>query len=249
MPISRIFQAQPLAVHSTVELDESATHHLARVLRIKVNDSVIVFNGEGGEYQGIITHLLKKRITVQLNHFVAREAESPLDLVLMQGISRGDKMDYTIQKAVELGVKKIIPLLTERCTVKLDDEKREKRWQHWRTIIINACEQCGRTSIPELVKPIDFNNGFLQEECAAMECYVLSPVAEAKLKKSHDRLPKQVMLLVGPEGGLTDAEMAIAREAGFKPLNLGPRILRTETAAVAALTVFQCLWGDMSDTR
>jgi 16S rRNA (uracil1498-N3)-methyltransferase len=154
--MTRIFQSVPLAEHSLIELDESAHHHLAHVLRAKVGDEIIVFNGEGGEYTAIVQSITKKNITAQLNNFISRNAESALDLWLAQGISRGEKMDYTIQKAVELGVKKIIPLFTERCNVKLSEEKKQKRWQHWRSIIIHACEQSGRTSIPELVLPVDF---------------------------------------------------------------------------------------------
>jgi 16S rRNA (uracil1498-N3)-methyltransferase len=244
MPISRIFQSTHFSVNETVVIDEAASHHLARVLRTEVGDKIIIFNGQGGEYQAQITQVAKKNITVQINHFVACNRESPLDLTLAQGISRGDKMDYTIQKAVELGVKKIVPLLTERCTVKLDVEKRQKRWQHWYSIIIGACEQSGRTQLPELTVPLSLNE-WMQQMQMPQTAFVLVPTAEVPLKKMSIQSGESVLLLVGPEGGLTDQEITNVCQKGFNSLNLGPRILRTETAAVAALTALQCLFGDI----
>src|SRR5262245_56677844 len=139
----RVYQPVHLAIGSKIHLDEKATHHLARVLRCQVNEQLVLFNGEGGEYRGQITEISKKDISVEILNYVPREAESTLELYLTQGISRGEKMDYTIQKEVELGVKKIIPLFTERCNVKLDETRRHKRLQHWQSIVINACEQSG----------------------------------------------------------------------------------------------------------
>src|SRR5581483_4142427 len=146
--MTRIYQPIPLAVQTTVTLDSQASHHLARVLRAAVGEAVTVFNGEGGEYHGTIAHIDKKNVTVALSEFRARDTESPLNVTLAQGISRGEKMDYTIQKAVELGVNRIVPVLTERCTVKLDPERREKRWQHWQSIVVSAAEQSGRNRLP-----------------------------------------------------------------------------------------------------
>ncbi len=243
MPISRIFQPVDLVCGSVIQLDIQASHHLSSVLRAKIDDALTLFNGRGGEYKSIITQINKKQVSVQINEHVAREAESPLELCLAQGISRGEKMDYTIQKAVELGVKKIIPLFTERCTVKLDEERRAKRFQHWQSIIISACEQSGRNQIPELVFPMALEKSL--DSVQADWYFVLSPVASSQLKDKPVQKQQRIVLLIGPEGGLSEAEINLACQQGYLPLNLGPRILRTETAAVAAITALQCSFGDM----
>jgi 16S rRNA (uracil1498-N3)-methyltransferase len=243
MTISRIFQPISLSSNSEVSLNESASHHLARVLRASVNDELTLFNGEGGEYQSVITRIDKKNVIVRVGEFNSREAESPLELYLAQGISRGEKMDYTIQKAVELGVKKIIPLLTERCNVKLDDERREKRLQHWRAIAIGACEQSGRNRVPEIVAPMTLER-WLQVVEADWR-FVLSPHISGKLANYAVSQHQRVVLLIGPEGGLSEKEVAATLQKDFLPLNLGPRVLRTETAAVAAITALQCRFGDL----
>lgn len=243
MSISRIFQAVPLAVNQSITLTEAASHHLARVLRAKVKDEMTLFNGEGGEYQAIITEINKKNIQVDIKKFIAREAESTLNLCLAQSISRGEKMDYTIQKAVELGVKKIIPLFTERCSVILDKERQEKRLQHWRSIVISACEQSGRNFIPEVLPPHPFSTWLPTVQSAWR--FVLSPHVTGPLSRYTVPADAEVILLIGPEGGLSDSEVKMAEQHHFHPLNLGPRVLRTETAAVAALTALQCSFGDM----
>lgn len=243
MSISRIFQPIDLASGSVVHLDAQASHHLMTVLRSKLNDAVTIFNGQGGEYKSTIVQMTKKQVSLQINEYVEREIESPLDLYLAQGISRGEKMDYTIQKAVELGVKKIIPLLTERCTVKLDAERREKRFLHWQSIVISACEQSGRNHIPELLFPMTLENCLASVQ--ADWRFVLSPIAISQLKEKPVKQNQRVLLMIGPEGGLSEAEVNLACRQGCQPLNLGPRILRTETAAVAAITALQCSFGDM----
>lgn len=244
MSISRIFQPIELTINSTIQLDEAATHHVARVLRAKVANYLTLFNGEGGEYQGIITLINKKSVTVEIKKFIDREVESPLELYLAQGISRGEKMDFTIQKAVELGVKKIIPLITERCNVKLDEERREKRLQHWSSIIIGACEQSGRNTIPEISVPQAFET-FLQTIHADHKL-VLTPHAQTKLSNISIPTKSSIVLLIGPEGGLSDKEVQTAVRHQFSPLQLGPRVLRTETAAIAAITALQYYAGDLS---
>jgi 16S rRNA (uracil1498-N3)-methyltransferase len=244
MPISRIFQAKPLTPGGTLELDEQASHHLARVLRANSGDAVTIFNGEGGEYTAEINHIDKKKVTVILGAHHDRDAESPLKLTLAQGISRGEKMDYTIQKAVELGVTQIYPLLTERCNVKLDAERRQKRLQHWQSIAISACEQSGRNRVPEVMAPLTLSKWLAAIQ--ADKCFVLAPTSAHKLQEISLKNNGSVVLLIGPEGGLSDSEIAEAMQYHFLPLNLGPRILRTETAAVAALTALQCFFGDMT---
>lgn len=243
MPISRIYQNIPLKTGQDVQLSDGAFHHLARVLRAKAGELVVIFNGQGGEYKGVIATITKKNIVVTIHHEIEREAESSLNIILAQGISRGEKMDYTIQKAVELGVKKIIPLITERCTVKLNQERSERRWQHWQSIIIGACEQSGRNYIPELSLPQFFENWVTAAK--ADFCFVLAPNSNNHLKEIVIPNRSHVILAIGPEGGWTEKEEQIAKNKDFMGLNLGPRILRTETAAIAALTAFQCLYGDM----
>jgi 16S rRNA (uracil1498-N3)-methyltransferase len=244
MSISRIFQPIPLQTQMMIELDSQASHHIARVLRAAVGDPLTVFNGEGGEYQAVITQIDKKKVSAEVLSYVARDVESPLTLHLAQGISRGEKMDYTIQKAVELGVKKIIPLFTERCNVKLDEDRREKKWQHWQSIVISACEQSGRNHIPEIATPQSLEGWFATLESSDVY-FVLAPTAQSKLKQLSLPPQSRVVLLIGPEGGLSDKEIARAHHFGFSSLNLGPRVLRTETAGVAALAALQCLFGDL----
>jgi 16S rRNA (uracil1498-N3)-methyltransferase len=239
----RIFQSGKLTPHSSFTLDEAGSHHLARVLRVKIGDEIILFNGEGGEYPAVISEIDKKRVHVAIKDFNPRDTESALNLYLAQGISRGEKMDFTIQKAVELGVKKIFPLLTERCNVKLDEERREKRLQHWRSIVISACEQSGRNKIPELVAPQTLHE-FIKNSSADFK-FVLAPDAEKKLSLHTFNKNASVILLIGPEGGLSNQEIKQAEQAGFHGLNLGPRILRTETAAIAALAALQFYAGDL----
>lgn len=238
--MTRVFQNIALAQGSTIELDTNASHHVARVLRAETYDPLIIFNGLGGEYSGVITNITKKSVEVQLTAFNPREVESPLDLCLALGISRGEKMDYTIQKAVELGVNKILPLFTERCTVKLDQDRIHKRLEHWQAIAISAAEQSGRNRIPEIVLPTTLEKALplIQAEWR----FVLSPHTNQRLATTKIQ---SAALLIGPEGGLSDSEILLTKLHHFAPLNLGPRIMRTETAAVAAVTVLQCYFGDM----
>jgi len=242
--MTRIFQSMPLKIGTRVLLDSQASHHLARVLRGSVGETVTLFNGAGGEYVGTIVQIDKKNVTVEINNYDPREAESALNLCLAQGISRGEKMDYTIQKAVELGVKQIVPLFTERCNVKLDRERSEKRQQHWQSIVVSACEQSGRNRIPEVKLPQSLQD-WLQTVEADVK-FVLSPYATHKLSALKIEKTARIMVLIGPEGGLSEREIEFLISKGFLALNLGPRVLRTETAAVAALTALQVCCGDMA---
>lgn len=240
----RIYQNTRLIAGQEYELDSAASHHLGRVLRAKLGDRLTIFNGDAGEFEAVISFIDKKKVIVTLQEFIDRTAESPISLCLAQGISRGEKMDYTIQKAVELGVTEIIPLLTERCTVKLDTERREKRLEHWQSIIVSACEQSGRNILPKIALPQTLTKWL--PEVKSDQNFVLAPQASERLNKISLKNNSTITLLVGPEGGLSDQEIKIVTAYNFLPLNLGPRILRTETAAVAALTVLQCFYGDMA---
>lgn len=244
MSLTRAYHPGPLSLHLKCRLDEKAAHHVARVLRGRVGDYLTLFNGEGGEYNAVITHIDKKGVEVEIQSFTPRDVESPIDIYLAQGIARGEKMDFIVQKAVELGVKKIIPLITERCNVRLANEREEKRLLHWQSVATSACEQSGRNSVPDIVAPLSFAEWL--PKASADRKFVLSPHVQEKLNASPLPAGSSVILLIGPEGGLSDQEVNAAIAHQFLPLNLGPRVLRTETATLAAITTLQYQYGDFA---
>lgn len=238
----RLFQNTKLIVGEMLRLDEQASHHLARVLRANVGDEVVLFNGQGGEFEAVIKQIDKKGVDVEVRCFNAREVESPITICLAQGIARGEKMDLIVQKAVELGVAQVVPLLTERCNVRLDTARETKRVQHWRAVAVSACEQSGRNRIPEITGTQDLTEWLKQVQ--ADYRFVLSPHIAAKLPELNVANQTSIALLIGPEGGLSEEEIQLALTHGFLALNLGPRVLRTETASIAALSVLQYCYGD-----
>jgi 16S rRNA (uracil1498-N3)-methyltransferase len=213
------------------------------VLRVQPGDAVMLFDGRGGEYPATVATITKTAVRLNVADRVAVSRESPLAIHIAQGISSGDRMDYTVQKAVELGVTRIQPLTTDRSVVHLDPQRAAKRVAHWQSIAVAACAQCGRNEVPEVAPVMNYGTwlGALQPERDVR--LLLSPLAANRL---HDlgRPPGAVWLLCGPEGGLAPAEQHDAEHAGFHGVRLGPRVLRTETAAVAALAAMQALWGD-----
>jgi 16S rRNA (uracil1498-N3)-methyltransferase len=239
MRLSRFFIDAPLSLGQH-ELPEAQAHYIGRVLRHAVGDAVQLFNGSGQEYLGELIEVGKKSVRVELREAIAGLAESPLRIHLGQGLSRGERMDWAIQKATELGASEITPIVSERCEVRLKDERADKRLAHWRQVAISACEQCGRSVLPVIHPPLELA-AWLQQVEADLKL-VLHPVAEPL--QSHAR-PATLAFLIGPEGGLNDAEVQQAALAGFHPARLGPRVLRTETAPVVALSVAQQLWGDL----
>lgn len=239
----RIYQAFPFSPESMLQLDDKASHHL-KVLRSEVGDEVILFNGQGGEYQSVITRMDKKSVEVRVKAFAAKEVESPLHIHLAQGMARGEKMDLIVQKAVELGVSSITPLVTERCNVRLSSSREERRVQHWQEVAISACEQSGRNRVPIIELPLDLSDWLASLSTDSLR-FVLSPHVAKKLPAQTQG--KSIVLLIGPEGGLSDKEVGRALDHGFMALNLGPRVLRTETASLAALAALQTRYGDMSD--
>lgn len=246
MRVPRIYLPIPLTSGASVPLNEAAFHHLVRVLRFKPGASLTVFNGQGGEFQGLLTAVERRTAWVRLEAFIPREAESALEVVLVQGIARGERMDYALQKAVELGVAAIFPVLTEHSAAYLKGEERmANRLHHWRAVIAGACEQCGRNRLPPVGEPLELR-AWLERHRAAERTVglVLDPLATRRLGELG-RPAGTVALLIGPEGGLSAAEIALAEAAGFTGIRLGPRIMRTETAGVAALTAVQVLWGDL----
>jgi 16S rRNA (uracil1498-N3)-methyltransferase len=242
--IPRVFTEQRLALGQEVALSSSASQHLAKVLRMQAGERVALFNGGDGEYVGPIISASKSAVSIHLDEFLQRDVESPLQITLLQGVSRGERMDYTIQKAVELGVTAIRPLFTERTVVRLKGERLEKRMAHWRAVIVSACEQCGRCVVPELLPALEFSR-YLDQRVAneKITSLLLNPVGATPL--SELRGTDQIELLIGPEGGLNDQEISESIDAGFASVLLGPRVLRTETAGVVALSVLQATMGDI----
>lgn len=239
----RFFCPQPLVPNSLAELPSAAAHHALRVLRLSVGDAVTLFNGEGGEYPGNLVEA-GRAVRVQLGDWHAVERESPLDITLAQALPSGDKMDFVVQKAVELGVARIQPLLAARSVVRLSGERAARRVEHLRQVAVSACEQCGRNRLPEIAPILDLRQwlGQLPQD-NGLERLLLSPQGGRRPRELAGA--KRFALLVGPEGGLSEEEAAAARLAGFADLSLGPRILRTETAGPAVLAALGALHGDI----
>ncbi len=242
MSVPRFYCPQPLAAGITVDLPSQAAHHAAHALRLRVGEAITVFNGIGGEYSAVVSGMSRNHVTVEVGRFSEIERESPLDLVLVQAVSSGDRMDLTIRKAVELGIARIVPVITARSVVQLSGDRAEKRVRHWEDVVVAACEQCGRNRLPpvEAVMPLAT---WMRDASRAVTRWMLSPRATVSVR-SLVRPDRAVQLLVGPEGGLTEEEERAAADAGFSGVRLGPRVLRTETAAPAALAAMAALWGD-----
>lgn len=242
--LTRIHLPRALVPGARLTLDETASGHLLRVLRLRPGAPLVVFNGEGGEYEATLAAVEDRAAVVTLGRHIEDRRESPLAITLAQGISRGERMDYTLQKSVELGVARIVPLETAFSQVRLDGARLERRREHWTRVIASAAEQCGRTRLPELA-PVAPLAGWLATGAGAGAGLVLDPAGDVTLTQLTPPSRGHITLLVGPEGGLGEQEIALARRAGYHGLRLGPRILRTETAGVAALAALQALWGDL----
>ena len=240
----RMYVPGALAPGRSCVLPAQQAHHAARVLRLKTGDAVTLFNGDGAEYAAVIARVFRDRVALEVTGREAVDREPPFPVVLAQGISSGDRMDYTLQKAVELGVASIQPLTATRSVVRLDAERAERRLAHWRTVAAGACEQSGRNRVPPVAPVLAFDEWLAGEGAArgAARALLLSPRAETGLRDLPR--PPGVILLAGPEGGFAPEEEERALRAGYTAVRLGPRVLRTETAAVAALAAMQALWGD-----
>jgi 16S rRNA (uracil1498-N3)-methyltransferase len=239
--VTRVYVDAPLAPGVRVSLEGSAASHLTRVLRLRAGDALTLFNGHGGEYAATIAASRDGRLSVEVQVARAVERESPLALTLAQCVSRGERMDLIVQKATELGVSALVPVFSERSVVRLEAKRAERRLDHWRAIAIAACEQCGRNRLPEVAAPVTLPD-FVKRQDAGTRV-LLSPAAAARIAELARA--GAVTVLIGPEGGLTDAEEKSAVSAGFAPVRLGPRVLRTETAALAALALLQQQFGDV----
>ncbi|MDN3525051.1 16S rRNA (uracil(1498)-N(3))-methyltransferase [Halomonas sabkhae] len=237
----RIHVAAELSLGGDIVLPEGQARHLSRVLRLGVGAAVVLFDGRGHEAEAVLTEADRKRVVARIEHIGAGRGESPLAVHLGQAISKGDRMDYAIQKAVELGVTAITPLYTEHGDVRLKGEREAKKLAHWQAVAASACEQCGRATLPAVHPPRSLAE-WLAERDEPLRL-ALHPGTPGVLDRRD--APDRAALLIGPEGGLSDSEMASASQAGFEALTLGPRILRTETAPVVALTLLQDRFGDL----
>jgi 16S rRNA (uracil1498-N3)-methyltransferase len=244
MRIPRIFSAQKLQINASIELEPGPSQHLSRVLRMKRGDSIILFDGTGGQYPATITALGKKSVVAITADFDPVERESGLCLHLGIAISRGERMDWVVQKATELGVSAITPLRSERTEVRLSEARAEKKLRHWQQVATSACEQCGRNRLPNI------------QPTQNLAQWVSGVEADTRLVLHHRASsthadatsPSSIALLVGPEGGLSPDEITAAEQAQFSSLQLGPRVLRTETAPLAAIAILQARWGDMASS-
>ena len=237
MKTIRLYQNTPFTEGKTAELDSDNSHHLNKVLRFPVGKNITVFNGDGFDYTALVQDS-KKTTSLKVISKARNNTESKLDLTLAQGIAKGEKMDFLIQKAVELGVTRIIPMKLERCVVRLSDEKVQKKIDHWQKIANHACEQSGRSVIVSLSDPLSLeelleetnHNGFVRHH-------------RAKIGLSQLKETSKATILIGPEGGLTEKEVSDSEVAGYQSILIGKRVLRTETASLAAIANMQLLWG------
>ncbi len=244
MRLTRVHVAAPLHPDTDVVLPESASIHVARVLRLREGAVIVAFDGSGSDYRCEILAVEGDEVRVRVGPRSAGLPESPLRITLVQAVSRGERMDWTLQKATELGVRSIVPVLSARSVVRLDERQGERKQRHWHALVASACEQCGRSILPELRPPQDLGQ-YLAAATREGQRFVLSPTGQASLAGLAS-MGNRVELLIGPEGGLDDAEIDRAVGVGFTPVRLGPRVLRTETAGIVALTVLQALWGDLA---
>ena len=254
MTFPRFYCPGEIAAGRIIKLPANAAHHAARVLRLEQGDQITLFNGSGGEFLAIIARIDKSGAMVAVEKQLDIERESPLNITLVQAVCASEKMDWIMQKAVELGVSRIQPITTSRSVVRLSGERADKRMRHWQQIVTSACEQCGRNHLPQVLPLLSLPEwlggqmtGRKNSRDGAPDnlCFMLSPTAEKGLRDFPEvAMVAALTLLVGPEGGFAPEEEAAARATGFVPLRLGGRIRRTETAALAAVAALQALWGD-----
>jgi 16S rRNA (uracil1498-N3)-methyltransferase len=244
MRAHRFFTAQSLGKNKQVSLEADPAHHIQQVLRLRTGEDIVLFDGQGEEYAATLNQVSKQKVTAIIGEHLRHETESRLTIHLILGISRGERMDFALQKATELGVIKITPVFTERCVVKLDEKKRANRHAHWRRIVINACEQSGRCHIPVIEMPMAY--------CSALShpADTTAILLDHRSQSTLHQLPppkNALSILIGPEGGFTSEERQLAMKKDFLGVRLGPRIMRTETAPLATIAAAQTLWGDFDD--
>jgi 16S rRNA (uracil1498-N3)-methyltransferase len=248
MRIPRIFIDSELNENTILALPDSAFQHLCKVLRLKSDHPLRVFNGQafngkGGQFNAILCDVEKRSANIRVTDFEELDNESPIQVTIGQTLSRGERMDYAIQKSVEAGVFAIQPLFSERCEVKLQESRAEKRQQHWQQVAISAAEQCGRGMVPIVYAPMELHEWV--EKCNEMLKLTLHHHSAKPISQYEKPSNNRVALLIGPEGGLSEKEVQLSEKAGFNAITLGPRVLRTETAPVVAISVINTLWGDI----
>ena len=250
MSAPRFYFPGQLHPGTTVDLPDAVARHACRALRLSEGDALTLFDGRGGEYSACIVAAGRAGVTVRLLEWRDCERESVLPITLIEALQTGDKMDATVQKAVELGVARIVPVQSRRSVLRLAGERADRRAAHWRAVAVSACEQCGRNRLPVVEEVVDLARWLALPPASPVLRLVLSPEATDGLQMLAPLSPlsvgTRVELLIGAEGGLAPEEMALAAGAGFLPIRLGPRVLRTETAGMAAVTAIQTLWGDFS---
>ena len=243
--VTRVHIPRPPDVGQTLTLPPEAAHHLVRVLRLKPGARLTLFTGDGREWPAEIIEAAPRRVTVQPGPGGVADRESPLDITLIQAVGKGRRMEYSLQKAVELGVDRVAPIFSRRSVVHLEGPRRENKLQHWQAIAVAACEQCGRNRIPEIHPPLELQRYFETQPLQAPESGLfLDPHGTNTLSQLNR--PTRIRVLIGPEGGFTDEERTQALENGYTGLRLGKRILRTETAGPAIIAALQTLWGDFA---
>lgn len=245
MSAHRLFVQQDLIPGQRIRIAGERAHYVGKVLRCRPGEQLQLFNGSGGEFTAHIDVISKSAVELVVGDALERNVESPLGVRLIQGVSRGDRMDTVVQKATELGVRRLSPLLAEFSVVRLDAERSDKKQRHWAAISQSACEQCGRNRPPQIDLPCRFDELLAETPAADAARLILLPGATASLA-GLNIAPRDVELLIGPEGGFSSTEQERALAAGFRPVAVGPRVLRTETAAISVLTLIQAMWGDLA---
>lgn len=248
MRIPRIYFPKCLKTANKITLDKEASNHIIRVLRLKPSASLTVFNEENGEYNAVLISENKNLAEVLIGESIQKNPESPLKIHLGQAISRGEKMDFTIQKATELGVNAITPLFTKYSNVTLNNERLTRKMDHWQKIALNATEQSGRIKVPNILAAQNVSDWITKNSNLTKLNFILEPSAKESLSTIQKQNPKTITainLLIGSEGGFSEEEIILAKKMNFIPISLGPRILRTETAALVAISILQSLWGDL----
>ncbi|HQX78552.1 MAG TPA: 16S rRNA (uracil(1498)-N(3))-methyltransferase [Steroidobacteraceae bacterium] len=251
----RVYSADPLAAHSEQELGRAASAHVLRVLRLRAGDALTLFDGRGGEYPARLVRTGRAAAVVEVGAHLPLERESPLAITLLQSLARGEKMDFIVQKGTELGVARIVPVAVGRSVMRVPDGRADRKLEHWRAVAASACEQCGRNRLPQIDAPVDLPSALALATSSEMRV-LLSPEAPDTLSsvvRAHGTggtgTPcPSIALLIGPEGGLEDGEAVAAARHGFLAARFGPRVLRTETAALAAITALQVMAGDLQGT-
>lgn len=243
----RVHVDAPLQARSRCTLPASSARHVVSVLRLAAGDAVTLFDGRGGEYAAVLVQSDRRGAVAEVGEHRPIERESPLETTLLQGLVRGEKMDLLVQKATELGVSRIVPVAAARSVARIASEgDARKKLEHWRAVAASACEQCGRNRLPAIEAPLSLDAALALTQDAALRA-LLAPAANFGFAaRLHASRPASVAILIGPEGGFDEAEAALAGRLGFESLRFGPRVLRTETAAIAALTVLQALAGDLA---